>query len=460
MGFGILVVMAGASALLLVALMTGQAAPVAKIQVGDKLRVVVTEDDRYNGEYVVLDDGSLTGVGFGRLVVAGKTVEETRILLRNQFLKILRSPTVSLVIVEQKPKFVFVTSLVGVAPGPIPFEPELDIRRAVSGVSLPVNSQEFEVRLFRDGNLVGRESLERVLKGVGDFGSTKLKPNDVVTLAEVVKHRIYVGGRVLRPGEFQVLEGTDALQALALAGGTTESALGEIEYSIEVRRGTNVFEVSDDPKQPRFTLEAGDTVLVSIPERIRVSIGGEVGAAGQQTLRKGSDLFTAIQRAGGVRADGSLADVLVIRGQESFLVDLSLFQTGSNIQAFPVEDGDLIFVRRNERRFLVVGNVARPRPVPMLVGREYRLADAVTEAGGPDAQGTTQRVYVGRRGESGKVEVKEYQLAAFLKDGDMSQNPEILPGDIVLVGERRGLTIGQVSSLLSSALLIDSLFRR
>lgn len=452
--------MVGASALLFLALATGQTAPVAKIQVGDKLRVVVTEDATYNGEYVVMDDGSVTGVGFGRIVVAEKTVEQAREAIRIQLQKILRQPTVSLVVVEQKQKFVFVTSVAGTAPGPITFEAGLDVRRVITGVVVPGVPEDYEVRLFREGVEIGRDSLFNVLKGLGEFGSKKLTANDVVTLAEVVKHRIYVGGEVRTPGEFRVLEGTDALQAVALAGGSAEESAGEIAFKIQVRRGINVFEVDNDPLKPRFTLEAGDTVLVVTPERIRVSLGGSVTRPGEQTMRAGADLFEVIQKGGGLNVEGSLADVLVIRDGQSYIVDLSNLNSGTVANPFKVEDGDLVFVRRNERRIIVLGFVRSPKPIRMTDSRTYRLADAVSEAGGPDARGTYHRVYVGRKDETGKVVVSEYRLAAFLKDGDLSQNPELQPDDVVMVGEVKGITIREVGAILSNALLLDSLFRR
>ena len=437
-----------------------QQTPVAQIQVGDKLGVFVVEDEKLGGEYVVLDDGSITGVGFGRIMVEGKTVEQARILIRDGLKRVLKSPTVSLVVLEQKKRFVFVTSLIGAAPGPIEFEPDLDIRRVITGVTLPDQGDEIEVRLFRGGAEVGQDSLQRVLQGVGDFGSTKLKPNDVVTLAEVVKNRIYVSGIVKSPGEFRVRKGTDALQAIALAGGTIETSFAEYTYSIQVRRGTSVFDVSTDPNSARFTLEPGDTVLVSAPEQIKVSVGGDVKTPGMWTIRKGTDLLAAIQRSGGLAVDGSLDNILVIRNGESFILDLSAARNGRDVPSFEVKDGDLVFVRRNDKRLMVLGYVKTPKSFRMEEGRVYRLADAVSEGGGTDNRGTYHRVYLGRRDESGKVVVSEYRLAAFMKDGDLTQNPELLPGDVVMVGEVKGMTLANVSSILSNALLLNSLFGR
>lgn len=449
--------MAATTALLM--LLLGQSTP-AKIQVGDRLRVVVVEDDRYNGEYTVLTDGSITGVGFGRIVVAGKSAVEAQEMVRKGLLKILKSPTVSLVLAEQKKRFVFVTSPSGSAPGPIDFEPGMDVRRIITGVPMPEANDLYSVRLFRNGQLIGTDRLDRVLQGVGELGGTGLQANDVVTIAEVSQLRIYVSGQVTKPGEFRVQEGTDAIQAIALAGGANEEAKLEIAYTVKVRRGASVFEVSDSPSAERFVLQAGDTVVVEVPAQIRVSVGGDVETPGEFTMRERSELFAAIQRGGGLTPEGSMADILVVRSGQSYLVDLSGFREGQEAKGFALQDGDQVFVRRNERRILVLGYVKEPKPIRMEENREYSLADVVAEAGGPDARGTYHRVYLGRRDESGKIQVKEYRLGAFIKDGDLTQNPVLMAGDVVMVGESKGISLAQAGSLLSNALILDSLFRR
>jgi polysaccharide export outer membrane protein len=49
-------------------------------------------------------------------------------------------------------------------------------------------------------------------------------PNVTVTVLKVLSYRIYVLGRVNKPGEYQVGHYTDVLQALSMAGGLTPFA--------------------------------------------------------------------------------------------------------------------------------------------------------------------------------------------------------------------------------------------
>ncbi|MFN3963687.1 MAG: hypothetical protein ACK4NQ_11990 [Fimbriimonadaceae bacterium] len=84
--------------------------------------------------------------------------------------------------------------------------------------------------------------------------------------------------------------------------------------------------------------------------------------------------------------------------------------------------------------------------------------DAVAAAGGVAPNGSTMRVYLARRTESGRVEVVEYRLDAFLKDGNMEQNPIVQEGDVVVVGEPKGLTAGAAIQVISAASILRTIF--
>ena len=91
--------------------------------------------------------------------------------------------------------------------------------------------------------------------------------------------------------------------------------------------------------------------------------------------------------------------------------------------------------------------------------REYRLSDAVSEAGGMATGGTLTRVTLGRPGEDGKLVMKTYRLDKFIKGGDVSNNPVVAPNDVVYVDTSKGITLSTLGNILSSALLLNSLRR-
>ena len=99
----------------------------------------------------------------------------------------------------------------------------------------------------------------------------KYIPNVNVTIAvtKVLSYKIYVVGRVNKPGEYLVGHYTDVLQALSLAGGLTPFAAEndiKIVRRIRGQQQTFPFRYSDVRKgvdlEQNILLQRGDTVMV------------------------------------------------------------------------------------------------------------------------------------------------------------------------------------------------------
>ncbi len=99
----------------------------------------------------------------------------------------------------------------------------------------------------------------------------KYIPNVNVTIAvtKVLSYKIYVVGRVNKPGEYLVGHYTDVLQALSLAGGLTPFAAEndiKIVRRIRGQQQTLPFRYSDVRKgidlEQNILLQRGDTVMV------------------------------------------------------------------------------------------------------------------------------------------------------------------------------------------------------
>ena len=94
-------------------------------------------------------------------------------------------------------------------------------------------------------------------------------PNVTVTVLKVLSYRIYVLGRVNKPGEFLVGHNTDVLQALSMAGGLTPYA-SENDIKIMRRGGRDQqvfhFRYGDMQKgkdlRQNMLLQRGDVVMV------------------------------------------------------------------------------------------------------------------------------------------------------------------------------------------------------
>lgn len=95
-------------------------------------------------------------------------------------------------------------------------------------------------------------------------------PNVTVTVLKVQSYRIYVLGRVHKPGEYQAGHHTDVLQALSIAGGLTPYAAENDIKIIRRQNGTDEmvfpFRYGDARKgrdlEQNIVLQRGDVVMV------------------------------------------------------------------------------------------------------------------------------------------------------------------------------------------------------
>lgn len=419
--------------------------PALKLKVGDRLGVAIVGVTGYDGEYVVLTDGSISGKGFGRLVVEGKTLDQATQLVSSRLRRVLKDPAVSLILMAEQPQFVYLAGAKLNGGNAVTWIGSLDVRQLLSGAEFSAPTEDLEATIFRDGKAVAVTNVGALL--AGNEASVGLKPGDVVALNSVAVVRAWVTGLVVKPGEIRLKPGLTAQEAISLAGGLAIPAESAAEAVITLTRGGQSIGLSEP-------LVSGDTVRVALPEPVRVSVGGEAKLPGRFTLRQGATAFDAVASAGGVSDFGSKQSVLVVRKGEAIVVSLD------PTKPFILEDGDQVNLTRNARRVVAMGEVANAGTVLLEEGRKYRLTDVIAGAGGLAPKGSFFRVYLGRPGQDGRLVTKMYHVDRFLKDGDLTQNPEIEAGDVVYVDQPKGINFVSVQQLLNSALIFFNIANR
>lgn len=135
-----------------------------------------------------------------------------------------------------------------------------------------------EVLVLPDGTLsfplIGSvNTSNKTVKQLAAIVTEKLSvfiPNPVVTVSakQLLGNRIYVLGKVNRPGEYPVNRHVDVLQALSMAGGLNLYAEGEDIQIVRREKGEQIsisfqYEtVSEGDLTQNIILKAGDVVLV------------------------------------------------------------------------------------------------------------------------------------------------------------------------------------------------------
>ena len=234
--------------------------------------------------YVIQDDGAISGSLFGRVIVSGLTIAEAERRIKLSAEKFVQKPIIFVTLVQRKETFV---TVVGIKTGSarIPWSKTLDLRAVITVSESPESVERLEARVFRGGIEVTRVNVAELLKGNPLASNPTLEADDVVTITPVPMIRIWVMSRFGDPGEKLMLEGTRLNEVVAASGGPVMIPPGNLtitdpdylaQTKIRVTRGGQNFDFApnDLDQMNRFVMQAGDTVSLSSPDLMQVSIAG------------------------------------------------------------------------------------------------------------------------------------------------------------------------------------------
>ncbi len=175
-------------------------------------------------------------------------------------------------------------------------------------------------------------------------------------------------------------------------------------------------------------------VFVSVKEfsSQRVTALGEI-KTGMYTLRRRTTLVEFLGQIGGTTGNADTYHIRLIKKDGSISVyDMNdLLANPQKSDSVLVSGGDTVYVPPLEfNKVYVLGEVKNPMIV--LVKGKLTVLDAITEAGGETRDAVLRSVMV-IRGELGSQKGIRVNVKDLLKKGDVSQNIELIPGDIVYV---------------------------
>ncbi len=175
-------------------------------------------------------------------------------------------------------------------------------------------------------------------------------PHVTVFIKEYRSKSVAVLGAVKNPGNFELLKKGRLIDALALAGGLSNTASKVIYVA---RTGHDELTEIDLEKVEKGDLEllnmpiqVGDTIYV--PESGIYYVNGAVRRPGQFPITPGVTFSQAIQIAGGLRSGSQ--NVRLVRyenGRPNVIpVDIKAIESGAE-QDIPLEDRDIVIVGQN-----------------------------------------------------------------------------------------------------------------
>jgi len=382
---------------------------------GDDVTVTFFNVPEYSGEQTVVVDGTLNFPMLGRISVTGMTLAEAEVAIAEQFRSELRYPSVSIALVRPRPLQVGIVGEVSrpglytinsTQSQQIQIPSLAQIIQVAGGTTQAANLRQVEIRRLRrvGAPQVFAVNLWEFLRNGDISQNVTLRDGDTVVIpatadvnvAETVQLAasnlaaaddqvldVALVGEVRRPGAYKLGPDGQSIghptltRALQLAGGITPAA--DLQH-IEIRRPTrsgqeqvipiNLWDVvrSGDLSQD-LVLQQGDRVIVPTataltpeetvqlaaanvsPDKIRVSVAGEVISPGALQLSPDTTLNQAILSAGGFNPRANRSVDLVRLNPDgtvtrtAIVVDLS---QNVNADDNPIlRDGDVILARRS-----------------------------------------------------------------------------------------------------------------
>jgi protein involved in polysaccharide export with SLBB domain len=188
-----------------------------------------------------------------------------------------------------------------------------------------------------------------------------------VSLRAVNSKRVWLLGRMNRPGIYPLTGPTTLLEALALAGGTARNAsaittadLGDLRHSFVMRQGkalpvdfTALLQEGD--MSQNIYLQPDDFVFIPSSISQEVYVLGAVLTPRTVPYQDPMTLMSAIAAANGPGADSYTSHVAIVRGSltkpEMIVVDFNAISVGK-IPNVRLEPGDIVYVPLSPYRFI------------------------------------------------------------------------------------------------------------
>lgn len=187
--------------------------------------------------------------------------------------------------------------------------------------------------------------------------------------------------------------------------------------------------------------------LIGEESRRLIYVHGEVASPGKYEFKDTPSVWEAIREAGGTTRNASLDAVRLIRaeGEEkrTTIVNLQEVIDSGDFDSLPeLKPGDTVIVPVRSMRYEgsaavnVIGAVKNPAPYKLTGSKT--LVDAILAAGGPLDDANLAKVKIIRNLSPGGTITLNVNFKRYLDEGNVQQNPAILPNDTVSVPKQSG----------------------
>jgi polysaccharide export outer membrane protein len=269
-------------------------------------------------------------------------------------------------------------------------------------------------------------------------------PRVSVLVKEIRSYRVYLVGKVAKPGVHPIKAGTPLLQALTLAGGVAPGADMSSAYVI---RGTEKISVDlrkliqEGDLSQNVPLRTEDTIVVPEAAAATNEVGGsqiyllgKFAKPGVYPMKQELPVLHALFLAGGMAPGADPKSAFVVRGATRTPVDIDrLIQQGDLSQNLMLQAGDTLTIPEGlevQNAVFVMGEVKKPGAYPR--AEALTVLKLMTLAGGFTDYAAPNRTTLIREEADKKVE-KRVNIKDIMSDPLKNADLQLKAGDVLVV---------------------------
>lgn len=418
----------------------------------DKLHISVYGNSIVNWELTVSPEGNINIPGVGILNVAGKTIEQATIAIKNRLAAnnyaIDRGTSVQVTLGDIRTINVILQGEL-VKPGTYSLSSLSTAFDALFAAGGPSDIGSFrKIEVIRNNKVVSKLDLYDFIVSGSRKSNIVLRDQDIIHVPPYGIH-VELKGEVKIPAIFETIPGEKLQDIINYSGGFTDQAYTARIKVDQVSDRQHRFKDIIEGEYSSYTPLRGDKYTVSrILDRYenRVVINGAVFRPGEFELQDGLTLSKLIKNAGGLREDAFTARGSIIRlnadnttQQLSFNVQDVLSSPSADIvlQREDIVTITSVFELHDIYKVTIKGQVRNPGD--FAYADSMKVADLIIKAGGFAEGASAKRIEVSRRvfdSDPGQKSSRVAQVFSINVDANLKfedVNFSLNPFDIVSV---------------------------
>ena len=276
------------------------------------------------------------------------------------------------------------------------------------------------IQLIRNNKMVATIDLYPFLqKGVLP-ADIRLEDQDVLVFTPTLK-RVEFAGMVKRPMVYELLPNENLAQALAFAGGFSDSAFTDRLKIVQLNGREKLYKDVETSSFMNYIPMQSDSIFAEKMEPLfenKVTITGAVYRPGEYGYTPQLSLKNLLKKADGLRADAFLTRAIIKRvgvNREKTIVSVDLNTLSTTDIALSSEDSIHVFAKDDliEQQYVTIdGNVRNPGKV--LFRKGMQIQDLIALAGGFLNDAAYHRVELSRL-EKNRTDAMSNQMVDLMK---------------------------------------------